>query len=181
MVSATVAPTRLTDPSSASESRPTESVSHHAAAFRTIVASAATMESSANLRAPAGFTSGRRRCGRRERVGIELVLRQPPLGGEVAARGVNHHGCAAGIDLVGREVGEILHHRAMDEAGATGPVVRGKRVREDRHVAQVSLALPTLGELVEIEVGAHAAAPIKRYRALRSLVEGVLDDRFDWR
>src|SRR5262245_18835135 len=136
MVSATVAPTRLTDPSSASESRPTESVIHQASAFSTIVARAAAMESRANLRAPVGDTSGSRGAGR-ERIGIELVFRQPALGGEITPRRVDHYRRAAGVDLVAGQIGKILHHRAVHESRAAGPGVGGKRVREHRHVAQL--------------------------------------------
>jgi len=47
MDSASTAAARLTSDSSASESRPTDPVSHHAAVFRPIVASAAAIDSQA--------------------------------------------------------------------------------------------------------------------------------------
>lgn len=45
MASAKIAPARLTSDSIASDSRPTDPVSHHAPVFSAMVASAAAMES----------------------------------------------------------------------------------------------------------------------------------------
>ena len=47
MLSASIAATRLTVDSSASDSSPTDPVSHHASVFRTIVPSAAAIDSQA--------------------------------------------------------------------------------------------------------------------------------------
>src|SRR5688572_17584958 len=124
IASITVAPTRFTVPSSASESRPTEPVSHQASSLRAIVASAATMESNAYLRAPAAATSGRGRSRGGEGVREEFLFGEPALGGEIAARGVHHRWSAAGVDLVARQIREIRHHGLVHEPRAAGPAVR---------------------------------------------------------
>ena len=73
----------------------------------------------------------------RERVGVELVVGQAAAGDEVALRRLDHDRRAAGIDLVARQVRQVVHHRLVDEAGAAGPVVLGLGLGEHRHVAQV--------------------------------------------
>ena len=60
-----------------------------------------------------------------ERVGVELVGRQAAARDEVALGRVHHHRRAAGIDLVARQVGQVVHHRLVHEAGAAGPAVFG--------------------------------------------------------
>ena len=60
----------------------------------------------------------------------------------LGARRVHHDGRAAGIDLVAREVGKVLQHRLVHEAGAAGPVVLGQRVGDHRHVSSGSASRP---------------------------------------
>src|ERR1043165_6905654 len=67
-------------------------------------------------------SSGSRKLVRfgQERIGEERLRWQAALRTEVGARRVDHHRGAAGIHLDARQVREVLHHGAVDEAGAVG-------------------------------------------------------------
>jgi hypothetical protein len=60
-----------------------------------------------------------RRVG--EGIREEFVLGQPARRGERLARAVDHDRCAAGVDLISRQVGKVGQHRLVDEAGAALP------------------------------------------------------------
>ena len=55
---------------------------------------------------------------------------------------VDHHRCAAGIDLIAGKIREIRHHGLMHEAGPAAPVVAGSRFGSTR------TALPCRFQLV---------------------------------
>ena len=80
-----------------------------------------------------------------------------------------------------RQVGEVFHDGAVDEAGAAGPAVFGLRIRDHRHVVEEGAVLrrPLLRELVHVEVLRPPAAPVERHRPHDLLVDRVLDDGLD--
>ncbi len=104
---------------------------------------------------------------RGEAVGVELVFRQLARGDEVLARRVDHDRHAAGIDLVLRQVREVLHHRAVHETRAARPVVLRQCLRNHRHVGNAALRGPPLGQRVHVEVLRPTPAPVKRHRPPR--------------
>src|SRR5574337_355607 len=115
---------------------------------------------------------------RGEGVGVELLVRQPAQRDEVGVRRVDHHRCAAGVHLMARQVGQVGHHRAVDEAGAAAPVVFGKRIADHRHVVQVRHLgghLPAPG--VQVQVMRPPAAPVQDDRAGHALGLHVLEHR----
>ncbi len=79
-----------------------------------------------------------------------------------------------------REVGEVLQHGLVHEAGAPAPAVFGQGIGDHRHVAQVrhpgELCLDP-GALVQI--GRAAATPVQRRGARDALELHVLDDGLD--
>src|SRR5690606_4634291 len=61
-----------------------------------------------------------------EGIGKERLFGQPGLGDVVVPCRFDHDGGAAGVHLVAREVGVVLQHRQVNEAGAAGPAVFGQ-------------------------------------------------------
>ena len=111
---------------------------------------------------------------------MELLRRQAAACAEVAPRGLHHHGRAAGIDLVLREVGQVGHDRLVDQAGAAAPAVLRSRLGQHGDVAQVRhLGGGLLGPVAQVEVGAAAAAPVQHRLAVDALEAHVLEDGLD--
>ncbi|MBX3607875.1 MAG: NAD-dependent epimerase/dehydratase family protein [Piscinibacter sp.] len=121
-------------------------------------------------------------CLRGKTVRIELVVGQAALRDEIAPGRLDHDRRPAGIDLVGGKIGQVRHHRLVDQAGAAPPVVPGRGLREHRHVAQVRQPRGgLLGPVVQVQVGPAAAAPVQHSRPRDGLELQVLDDRLDRR
>ena len=70
-----------------------------------------------------------------------------------------------------RQIGQVLHHGAVDEAGAAGPGVLGQRLREDRHVLELRRVLAgPFARSASMYRSSAAAAPVQRHRARRAFL-----------
>ena len=96
---------------------------------------------------------------------------------EQGVAGLHHHGRAAHVDIVVREVLVGAHHGVADKAGLAVPVIAGLRFGQHRRVAEVGMfAGKLLRQRIEVQVASGAHAPEQVYGALDADLEGMLED-----
>ena len=118
----------------------------------------------------------------REAVREELVAGQRARFDERLARGVDHRGAAARIDLIARQIGEIVENRLVDEAPAARPCGVGLGQHRDIREVRARL-LPLARQVGQVEIANRPHAPVQdhRSRLIDLVVERMLDDAFDRR
>ena len=84
------------------------------------------------------------------------------LGHKIAPRCLDHHGGPTGVHLHGAQVGVVLQHRLVHQAGSPRPSVCVGRIAQHRCEADVRMRIgPGLGLLGTVQVCAAATAPVQ--------------------
>ena len=118
---------------------------------------------------------------KRKRIRIKRLIRQA-CADEALVRFFDHRGGAAGVDFDAGDIGAIFEYAVLHVADATAPIVFGGGLGEHGDEFEVGVIFrPLHWQVVHIDVGFVARAPVQGNRAFDADVEGVFDDAFDRR